>query len=99
MTNRLLVTIAIVYALLLIGLIARQGELLALSIPFLLYLLVGLWNAPSEINLAAARQLSRASASSGEPVECRLLVQNQGSPLSNLQLSDELFPSMQIRDG
>jgi uncharacterized protein (DUF58 family) len=51
------------------------------------------------MDLSATRELSRTSASSGEPVECTLTIRNNGGPLFNLQLVDGLFPSMKILDG
>ena len=47
---------ALVYGLLLAGLITLRGELIALAIPFMLYLLYGFWNAPEALDLSHRAQ-------------------------------------------
>jgi uncharacterized protein (DUF58 family) len=99
MSSRALIIAGIVYGLLLSALLARDGVLLSLAIPFMVSLVLGLLKAPSAMNLAASRTFDRSSVNAGEPVECKIVIQNQGAALLNLQLMDEVFTSTTILDG
>lgn len=81
------------------ALVLRSGDLLTLAIPFLVYLLVGLLHAPTEINLQGVRILDRSSVIAGEPVDVRLVVENRGDKLVNLYLKDEVFAALTLIDG
>ena len=48
----------LVYGLLLAGLISLRGELIALAIPFVLYLLYGFWSGSETLDLHIERKLS-----------------------------------------
>jgi len=81
------------------ALIVRRGELLMLAMPFMIYLLVGILQAPEEITLLASRTIDRFSVFAGEPAEVQINIKNQGSGLANLYLEDPLFPSMTVHSG
>lgn len=99
MNNKLLLLILIVCALLLSALIARNGKLLLLAMPFLVYLIIGLIQAPSEVTLLAERTIDKPNAIAEEPIEQSILIKDQGNALRNLYISDTLFPSMTVLDG
>ena len=94
--NLLLLLIA---ALISAGLIVRDGKVLVLAIPPLVYFLTGLLQAPARIALHAERSLSRDSISVHEPVGVRIRVENEGATLVNLRLQDEPVTSLEPVSG
>jgi uncharacterized protein (DUF58 family) len=89
----------LILSLIMGALIFRKGELLSLAIPFLVYLIIGLIQAPSDLDLAAKRTIDRTSVPAGGTVETSIVIKNQGAGLANLYLEDTLFPSMSILEG
>ena len=94
MNKKSLLIVFIISGLLLSALVKINGKLLLLAIPFLVYLIVGIIQAPNELSLQAHRSLDKLSVLPQEAVETRILIQNQGNTLVNLRLEDTLFPSM-----
>lgn len=90
---------AIIYGLLLTGLISLRGEFIALAIPFMLYLLVGFWNAPETINLQIKRELSNDRTTPNSDVIVTLTVTNNGAAIEELLLDDKLSSRLKIRVG
>ena len=99
MNNRSLVLVLILCGLIISALIVRNGKILLLALPFLIYLLIGIIQAPSEITLVADRVISKSSLIAQELFETRIVIKNQGKTLVNLHLRDALFPSVNILDG
>ncbi len=99
MNNRSLVLVLILCGLIISALIFRNGRVLLLALPFLVYLLIGIIQAPGEIVLVADRIISKSSLGAQELFETRIVVKNQGEALVNLQLRDTFFPSVTILDG
>ena len=99
MNNRSLVLVLILCGLIISALIVRNGKVLLLALPFLIYLLIGILQAPSEITLVADRTISKSSLIPQELFETRIVIKNQGKSLVNLHLRDTLFPSVTILDG
>lgn len=99
MNNKTLVIVFLICGSILSALILRNGELLLVAIPFLVYLIVGVVQAPGDLSLAANRIIDKAGAIAEEPFETRIVVRNQGSGLVNLTLDDTLFPSITILEG
>ena len=58
--------------------------------PFLVYLIVGMVQAPTEMTLLAKRTLDRPSVIAQEAVATRIVIKNQGKALVNLSLNDSL---------
>jgi uncharacterized protein (DUF58 family) len=81
------------------GLIVRNGKVLILAIPLLVYLITGLLQAPARVALRAERSLNKNSIGVHEPVRVRLRVENEGAALINLQLEDGLLPSLEPVSG
>lgn len=94
--NLLLLLIAVLIAA---GLIVRDGKVLILAIPPLVYFLTGLLQAPTQITLHAERLLSRDSFSVHDSVRVRIRVENAGAALVNLRLQDEPITSLEPVSG
>jgi uncharacterized protein (DUF58 family) len=90
---------ALVYGLLLAGLITLGSPLVALAIPVLLFLLYGFWNAPGELALGVQRSLSNDRATADSEVVVTLTVTNRGADIEELYLEDKASPRMTIRSG
>lgn len=99
MNNKTLFLVFMICGLILSALIARDGRLLLLAMPFLVYLMIGILQAPCEITLAAQRMIDKPSVAAQEPIQTRIVIKNEGNSLVNLCLDDPLFPSMTILDG
>lgn len=81
------------------ALVLRNGKLLLLAVPFLVFLTSGLLQSPGEMRLLAHRTIGNPGVVAQEPVETRIVIENQGKDLANLYVEDPLFPSMRILDG
>jgi len=90
---------ALVYSLLLAGLITFRGELIALAIPFVLYLLYGFWNGPETLDLKIERKLSSDRITPDAEVIVTLTVTNRGSDIEELSLTDRISPNLTVRLG
>ena len=99
MNKKSFLLVFILCGLILSALIVRNGELLLLAIPFLVYLIVGVIQTPSELSVLAKRSMDKRSVIAQEMVETRILVRNKGNALVNLYLKDTVSPSMKILDG
>jgi uncharacterized protein (DUF58 family) len=89
----------IIYGLLLTGLATLHGEFVGLALPFVVYLLVGFWRAPEELDLKVYRKLSSERAAPGEDILVTVEVTNQGADIEELLLEDVLSPELSVRDG
>jgi uncharacterized protein (DUF58 family) len=89
----------LIYSLILAALITRNGGLLALAIPLVIYLGAAILYRPGQIWLNASRTLSADLVSPEEVVIVKLTVTNEGEPLDELFLADLLPPSLTLIDG
>lgn len=80
-----------IYCLIVFALIARNGDLLLMIAPLIIYLGVGILFAPSEINLSAIRQVAKKTEESGTSVLIEVILTNAGEPLSNVLLCERQF--------
>jgi uncharacterized protein (DUF58 family) len=99
MNNKTLFIVFIIFGLILSAVIIRNGKLLLLAMPFLVYLMIGIFQTPGEITLLAHRIIDRPSVITGEPIATRIVIENQGNSLANLYIDDSLSPSIKILDG
>jgi uncharacterized protein (DUF58 family) len=99
MTARAFILIVLVFALALTGLAARQGAILTMILPLLIYLGVGLWNRPARLNLIGKRELDRLKAMPDAPVESRSTFLNKGAVVEELSLVEELPIGLSRVDG
>jgi uncharacterized protein (DUF58 family) len=97
--SRSLLLSTLLYGLLLAGIITLRGEMVALAIPFALYLLYGLWKAPEELNLTIQRTLSADRADPHTDVIVTCTVTNHGGDIDELILAERLPYRLILRDG
>jgi uncharacterized protein (DUF58 family) len=86
----------VVYALILAGLIARSGPVLALSLLFVAYLVTSLLRAPKDISLEITRTLSAEHVGCNMPVEVRMTITNTGASLEECLIEDDVPPGLTI---
>ena len=91
MTGRLWLLGLLIYGLLLLGLVALNGSLVALAIPLVLYVLASLLSEPVEPRLRVERHLSNDLVTEGAQVEVKLSVTNQG--YQQQVLIEDLIPA------
>ena len=89
----------ITYALLLAGVATVSGELIALALPFAVYLLVGYLFTPDELKLEATRHLSAERTSPQMNVVVTVTVTNRGSHLEEILLEDRVPAELMVRSG
>jgi uncharacterized protein (DUF58 family) len=99
MAKRIFLLIALAYLLVIAGLAGLRGEFLALAIPVVLYLLVGLWKSPEGIHLEIQRSLGSERAAPDAPVQIMLTVKNHGPALEEVYLEDSLPPGLKVLEG
>jgi len=97
--NRFFFLSLVICGFFLLGLMLRRGDLVALGLPLLLYLLVGLWRAPDQLDLEVQRDLSAERVDAGVPVTVNVTVTNRGSSLDELFLEDKLAPELAVSLG
>jgi uncharacterized protein (DUF58 family) len=90
--RRLLVLGILIYLLLVAGLVALDGRLLALTLPLGIYMLAALLFGPQEPQLRVTRILSADRVSEDDPVTVSLSFTNAGSALEEVIIRD-LLPS------
>ena len=90
---------ALVYGLLLAGLISLRGELIAFAIPFLVYLLYGFWSAPGELDLHIQRSLSRDRITPDAEAVVTVTVTNHGGDIEELSIEEKIHPELKISSG
>lgn len=87
------------YGLILSGLLTLRGDILALSIPIVVYLLSGLLRAPQEIKLSVERRLSAERTGADMPVRVMLQITNNGGVLEDILVTDKISPRLKVLDG
>jgi len=97
--NKSLLLVLIICGLILSALISRNGKLLSLALPFLVYLIIGVVQTPGGINLIAKRLIDNSGVVAGDFIETRLVIENRGDALINLCLKDSLASTLKIVEG
>jgi uncharacterized protein (DUF58 family) len=97
--NRVFVLAFLAYALLLVGLATRTGEVLALALPFIVYLASGLLFGPQPFHLQVSRNITPDRISPGEPVTVALSITNTGASLEAVTLEDVLPQGIVVIEG
>jgi len=87
------------YGLLLLGLATLRGDLIALSVPLVLYLFFGLLRSPQTLDLEAHRQLSAERIAPHQTVTVTLSVTNRGETLDEILVEDVLPEGLKVTDG
>jgi uncharacterized repeat protein (TIGR01451 family) len=97
--NRTYFLALLVFLLLFIGLGTLRPSVLALALPLVIYLLVGLWRAPEDVHLQAERSLSAERVKTGDEVAVTLKVTNTGSALEQVLLEDQVPFGLDVVEG
>ena len=97
--SRFLLLGLLTYLLLLAGMITVHGELLALALPLVTYLLAGYLQAPEQVKLQVSRHLSAERVSPNSNVDVTLTLTNRGAALEDVLLEDLVPSGLTIRSG
>ncbi len=97
--QRFILLSTLAYGLLLAGLATLRGEYIALAIPFAIFLLFGIWNAPEIPKLQIARKISNDRAAPDSDVLVTLTVKNLGGNIEELILEDRISSRLLLRLG
>ncbi len=97
--RRLLLLGGLAYVLLLAGLAARNGLLLTLTLPLIVYLVAAFLYGPGELHLTATRSLSADRVSKGRPVDIRLSIANEGPRLESVRIEDTVPQGIEVIEG
>ncbi len=99
MNSKLNLMLLIVISLFLAALISRNGTLILLAIPFLIFMAIGLWLSPGEVQLRAARALSSLRSDGEKPIKMAVMIENCGASIPCLQIEEPALPSLPLVDG
>jgi len=97
--SRIIVSGLLIFTLIIAGLTAFRGEVLALAVPLALYLLAGFYWGPDRFGLEIKRTLSLDRIAPGDPVTITLEIKNNGTYLENLLLEDILPAGLTVSTG
>lgn len=89
----------LIYLLLLAGLAALDGRLLALVVPLAVYLGAALFYGPEPLNLRASRTVAADRVPQNAPVAVTLAVTNDGAHLELVLIEDQLPPRLKVVAG
>lgn len=93
------VVISLVIVMILVGILARSGAMLALSLPLLIYIGAGLFLAPAQVKLDLQRFPSADHVNAGAAVTVKLTVTNQGRFIPEIQVEDGVPPGLNLIKG
>jgi uncharacterized protein (DUF58 family) len=99
MNKKTFLIVLLISGLFLSSLVAMNGKLLSLAIPFLVYLIIGGFQTPGDVRLQASRIFDKQSVVSGDSIETQVFIKNLGGALVNLCIEDKVFASLKIIDG
>lgn len=99
MNSKSLFIFVILFGIIIATLISRNGEIAILTIPFIVYLCVGLLKFPTSTNLRATRTLGKNSITVMEKGRIALEIINEGESLGNVHVVDTVLPGAKIIDG
>jgi len=86
--NRPVIIESVFYFLLLLGLMTRNGDVLALTIPFAVYLGAGIFYGPKELRLKVTRILPENRVAVGRQAVIRINLTNSGDDLEEVLVED-----------
>ncbi len=91
--------LGLIFALLLFGLAALNGNVIALAVPFVAYLGWATLRRPERIRLTATRSLSLDRVSNGRPVDVTVTVKNEGESVVEARIDDPIAPGLELVEG
>lgn len=89
----------VLYGLLLAGMVLVRGEMFALMLPVVVYLLAGFFLAPDDVQLEATRHLSAERIPPHGEAIVTVTIANRGSHLEELIVEDVLPTDLTVRFG
>jgi len=98
MKNAILLS-TIAYGLILTGVALLNPVLIAIALPFVIYLLGGLFFHPQKLELSFERSLSTIRTIPGTPVVISVRVTNTGRGLDSVLIKDNLSPNLKLKKG
>jgi len=101
MNSKVLTLILVIFGLMLMALLTRNGDLAWMALPFLAYLGIGILQSPAlgKINLQANRVVEKERIGGVSSVHVSTTVYNQDMHIIYLHLSDLPQPGMRITEG
>ena len=99
MTRRFLLLIFLLYSMLFLGIASRTGTIIALAIPFAIYLGAALIFIPAKPKLSARRTLSPEHVTQGAGVTVSLEITNLGEQIEELHIEDILPAEVELVEG
>ena len=101
MNNKTLAIGLILFSLLIVALITRNGDIAWMMLPFLAYMMTGILQTPpvEKLRLSAERELEQSRSNGIVSIGVKVSVQNQGSETVHLFISDAIQEEMKIIDG
>lgn len=99
MTGKGTLLVVLATLLVLAGLATLNGAVIALSLPLLAYLAIGLFRRAEHMRLSAVRLVSADRVTVGTPVQVRLTVTNDGPPVAELRIDDAVARDLQVIEG
>jgi uncharacterized protein (DUF58 family) len=99
MTGRAWTVSALACGLVFLGLLARNGSVLLLALPLLVYLGAAVLSMPEEIRVKVERSVSGDRITYGKEVHVKLIAENQGATFEELHLEDGLSPGLRVVAG
>jgi len=99
MTRHFWLLFGLLAAMVSVGLLALEGTILVLAIPFLVYVLVGVYYAPGEQKLQARRMMSTDRITEGMDVTVTIQVENLNARVDQLFLSESFEHDLKILAG
>ena len=97
--SRSLVLGILSYLLLLAGMATLHGEMFALMLPLVVYLLAGYLFAPDETKLDTTRQLSAERVAPDSKIQVTVTLTNRGSGLEEVLVEDVLPADLKVASG
>jgi len=97
--NRVFILAILIFLLFIVGSAAIRPAVVALTLPLVLYLLVGLFHHPDEVKLQVERSLSAERLKTGDEVLVSLDVTNLGSTLEEVCLEDQIPDGLEVTHG
>jgi len=95
--SRSLFLSVLTYSLFVTGMVTVNGGLIALALPFAVYLFTSYLFTPDKINLDASRQLSAERVAPDADVIVTVTIVNKGSYLDEVLIEDVVPPGLRVR--
>ena len=99
MNSKLNLILFIILGLFFAALVSRNGAVALFAIPFMAFLAVAMLDSPGNIQLQAPRRLSSFRSKEEDPIRMLITIENGGSAIPRMQLSETARPKMDLVDG